>query len=764
MPVPPNAAVEELLRRLPGLRIDPDGTIYYNGEKIQRLLVDGEDIFAADLTAVTRNFDASKIARIQLLEKKSDRAVFTGIDDGVRTKVINLVMKESAKDGYFGKVEAGGDLENYYSVNGALAGFENKEQFTALGLAANTGALGFSSNTGGSSSQLSILSGGSDALGASAGTGVPRVAGAALHYANTWTGSGDHILGNYQYGQYYSDPNTTSQSFQIQRDSVYGQNQRAISVNRQDQHWFYGTFDWTPNSNSALNVEIEGKYAQGGNKYAAVASSNFNDTLVNSSQRTIQDKTSSQNFEANARYKIDLSRQHERTFSLYIGLNKTDGSTDGYLYSLNRFYQFNGTVQTSDTVDQHEQLADHATNLSGGLSFAEPLWEGTLLALEYNTSIATYNPLQVTYAREGEKYSDFVDSLSSDFRSRIVTQEDRLGLQGKLGRWNYMVENILYGFNCLQRNVVQDSSLALHYLFWLPNVSLRYSLSPQSNLKFNYVTSVQLPTIDQLTQKINNNDPLHIAIGNPDLKPGTIRDFKLGFDEIKSWMIDLTLDIRFVNNSITTRISTDSLGRQVTQPINVNGGASCNFAFSVNKRLLGVDANFHMNDVYTKTVNYVNTALNRNVIYISGGGINLNKYLSGKYSIYLNTNFSYFDQMSSINIATPMHFWTQSHYGGVSIYLVKNYEINTSATYTWQEKTSAFSINTSVLQWNSSLTRNFLHDRLVARFQINNILDVKEGIGRTNINNTYTQTSANIVGRYWMMSLAYHFDRKFKRK
>jgi hypothetical protein len=85
MSMQPNAVAEELLRRLPGLQIDINGNITYNGEKIEHLLVDGQDIFGSSPTMVTRNFDASKIALVQILDRKSDDAVFTGIDDGTRT-------------------------------------------------------------------------------------------------------------------------------------------------------------------------------------------------------------------------------------------------------------------------------------------------------------------------------------------------------------------------------------------------------------------------------------------------------------------------------------------------------------------------------------------------------------------------------------------------------------------------------------------------------------------------------------------------------
>jgi hypothetical protein len=154
---------------------------------------------------VTRNFDASKIALIQILDRKNDDAVFTGIDDGSRSKTLNLILKGDAKHGYFGKVEAG--------ANGI-----------------------------------------SDPLGASAGTGIPTFSAAALHYANTWNGEVAHVEGNYQFSRYFTKPIASVQSFQIQSDSVYGQTQQNRSVNSRDQHWINGKYEWSPDPTSWVDT------------------------------------------------------------------------------------------------------------------------------------------------------------------------------------------------------------------------------------------------------------------------------------------------------------------------------------------------------------------------------------------------------------------------------------------------------------------------------------------------------------------------------
>jgi len=219
-----------------------------------------------------------------------------------------------------------------------------------------------------------------------------------------------------------------------------------------------------------------------------------------------------------------------------------------------------------------------------------------------------------------------------------------------------------------------------------------------------------------------------------------------------------------VSSSISTKTITDVLGRQISQPVNVDGGKTAVVNLSLERKLLGFDANIHAIGTYARTVSYVNADRTRNDAYAGSGGFSLNKYVQDKYSMQLNSNFTYFDQVSSINIAAPIHYWAQSHMGALTIDFIKDFEINTNAVYTWQQKTSAFSENTSVMLLNAYISHNFLHAGLVGKFQVNNILDANAGISRTNLANINTQSSTNILGRYWMISAAWHFDRKFKSK
>ncbi len=95
--VSPGASVEEMLRKLPGLQVDKDGNITAQGEKIEKVLVDGEEFFGDDPTMATKNLQADAVDKVQVYNKKSDQSTFTGIDDGQKNKVLNLTLKEDIK-------------------------------------------------------------------------------------------------------------------------------------------------------------------------------------------------------------------------------------------------------------------------------------------------------------------------------------------------------------------------------------------------------------------------------------------------------------------------------------------------------------------------------------------------------------------------------------------------------------------------------------------------------------------------------------------
>lgn len=758
----PYANVEQLLGRLPGLQIDNDGTITFNGEKIQHLLVDGEDLFGNNPALVTRNFDASKIARIQILDRKSEYARFSGIDDGSRTKTLNLILKDSARNSYFGKLEAGAAPDGYYNGDAVLAGFRGKEQFTGIGLVANTGVLSVAGGSGAGAAGLTFQAGGADPLGASAGTGIPRIAGTALHYANTWEVNREHLVTNYQYSHYETEPVTTTQTVQTLSDSIYRQYQQSQSRNQQDQHWLDGIFDFNPGHKTGLQIHFHGGTLQERNEYGARGSSSFNNVPINGSVRSISDQVRQRNFSGDLYWRTDLGKPG-RNLTVNVGMNSSNSRTDGYIYSVNSFFRPDGTVGNVDTIDQRKRIADAPFVLKGGLAGTEPLWKNAQLGAIYNLSRQTDDDLQYTYDRGTGKYQVLVDSLSTQFKSQTISQQGNVVLQEQLHKLLYVLGIDWNDYRYQQKDLLSGKVLRQTYSTLSPKLIVIYYLSSQSSVRLFYRTQTQEPSISQLQPAKNNSDPLRLILGNPDLKPTLKRSIVMDYGQEKTWRVFVSGIYTVISKSISMRTFIDSLGRQVSESVNVDGDRLGVLNMSLSRRIRSVDLSLYYSGSVSRNFNYVNTILNRNNSYQTGGGIGLTKAVPEKFIIQLNTRFYYFTQRSSVNSSSPVHYWTQNHSGSLTLYLWRNYTFATDALYTWQQQASAFAGNNSVLLWNGSLGRDFLQHRLAIKVQFNNTLDYKSGITRTNVNNINTENSTNILGRYWLLTATWHFDRSFRK-
>ena len=761
--LPSNSMVEDLLKRLPGLQIDANGNITYNGEKIRRLLVDGEDIFASDPTLITRTFDADKVAQVEIIDRKADQATFTGVDDGSRTKTMNLVLKETGKNGYFGKAEIGGDPDKYFNSGVALAAFRQKEQVAALGLASNTGSVSFSMNGESGSPQINFSDGFSDPLGASAGDGIPHFEAAALHYSNMWNNLGNHLAVNYQYSHYFTQPAATEQIWQIEPDSIYGQFQKSRSTNQQDRHSVNAVYEWAAGQASVFRFAFHDSYTQGQNHLLGTGTSTFNDYLVNSIDRSLDDKFSQQNIGGDATFRIRVGNDEHRRFSLNFDAATINATTNGFIHSATQFYQNNGCAIGADTVDQRKQIGHHTTSVSGTINYTSPLWSGSLLELSYWIYQNTSNPFQASFSRGDGKYKDVIDSLSSDIQNIVSDQRATLNIQGKIKCLSYDFGNDWFSYRFHQRTLGDEAIFSHRYSNFLPRILLNYMIHPAFNIKFEYQTSTIQPNAEQLAPIVNDNDPLHIYTGNSALKPEFNQDLRLSFNYFKTWILNFNLNLTLIQNSISTKTTTDSLGHQKTEPVNVNGGQAAGTNLAISRKLFGVEAGFHVSSTYSNTFSYVNASLNRNNASSTALGLTLKKYVGTRFSADLITNFTYFDQSSSINTAAPIRYWTQNYNGSAILYINPHFVFGSNVTYTWQEKSSSFVNSTSVVCFNAFMRHNCFHDNLSLRLNLNNVFNQNTGIIRANAGNVDTQSSINVIGRYWMLSAIYHFDHKFKK-
>ncbi|HXB33971.1 MAG TPA: TonB-dependent receptor [Puia sp.] len=750
-----NASVEELLKRLPGVQVDQNGNITINGVAVQHLLVDGEDFFGGDPTIVTKNFNADMIAKIQFLDKKSSQAEFTGVDDGQRTKTVNLVLKDDAKKGYFVKGEVGAGPDGYENVNGMLGVFRGPRQLAALAMTANNGNTGFSGEGAG----LSIGGGPGDALGASAGGGIPQVEGAGTHYADKWNGNEDHVSGNGSFGFMSTRPYSTSITQQTLPDTVYAQSQNNRSVNFSNQQRLNADYDYRPDSVQAFRFSTGGSKEAGNNQYVSTGSSSFNDTQVNSSQTNIRSIISNDQFNGTVMWRIRARKKKARNFSLTAGMSSQSNISSGYLYVLNNFYQPNGTLLNIDTTDQRKVITSSNRNFNGNLNYTEPLWKNTVLAVRYTVNFNQSETQQSTYGKGGGKYQDLIDSLSNQYRNNVLSQTATINLQGTGHPLTYSLGGDIQRYSNLQENVQTDSTLRYQHTTLNPRVDAHFAINKEQGIWFNYSANTQQPSITQLQPVQNNNSPLYITLGNPNLHSSFSQNFGLGFNMVKPIFFNIGLHFGYTTNSISTRVYTDGQGRQISQPVNVSGSENGGLSLGMNHKFKGSGIEFggNLNLSFGRSVNYVGDNLSNNDNLNAGGGISIGKYVADKFSIRIGANANYSSNVSSVNPSLSSHFWTQSHSFELSWFPIRGLELNTTGNYSWQEKTSTFTGKNWTFFWNAFVCKNLLQNRLVVKWRVNDILGQNVGIGRSISGNTVSQTASNVIGRYWMISVSYRF-------
>eukprot|EP01118_Nematostelium_gracile_P012406 TRINITY_DN4528_c0_g6_i1.p1 TRINITY_DN4528_c0_g6~~TRINITY_DN4528_c0_g6_i1.p1 ORF type:complete len:286 (+),score=61.13 TRINITY_DN4528_c0_g6_i1:23-859(+) len=127
-----NAVVEDVLKKVPGMEVDKDGSVKAQGERITRVKVDGKEFFGNDPLLATKNLPADMIDKIQVIDQLSDQAQFTGIDDGNREKIINITTRKDKKKGFFGNSSVGYGTDDRYDANINVNKFNGDQQMSVI--------------------------------------------------------------------------------------------------------------------------------------------------------------------------------------------------------------------------------------------------------------------------------------------------------------------------------------------------------------------------------------------------------------------------------------------------------------------------------------------------------------------------------------------------------------------------------------------------------------------------------------------------------
>ena len=776
------ASVEDLLKKLPGIQVDRNGKITAQGETVKKVLVDGEEFFGDDPTLVTQNLRADMVDKVQVYDKKSDQANFTGIDDGQREKTINLKLKNGKKNGYFGRLTAGAGTDGYYDEQLMVNYFKNKEKLAAYGIISNTGKTGLNwqerDNYGQSiignadvdeSTGFISIQGNNDDLdtwsGRFEGQGFPSVKTGGLHFNNKFDDDQQSLNGNYKYMDLAVKGNSTTNTENILPDTFYFNNQRQTFNNRIIRHTIDGSYEVKFDSTSSLKIMADGgtdhktTFNQFTSDYLAADSS-----LVNSNDRTTSTTGDKRVVNSNFLWRKKLGKPG-RTLSLNVRENYSNNTSSGYLNSETRFYQ--GGVPGSDSlIDQYKDYLTISTLIDSKATYTEPLSKISFLVVNYGVLINNNHSDRNSFNKTaGGKYTVLDSLYSNDYQYNVFTQRGGLAysLITKKFRFSAGTDVGIASFH--QRDLMADTAATRHFVNWYPTASLAWSFSSMRRLSLTYNGTTTQPSVTQIQPIQTNENPLNVYIGNPGLKPQFGNNIQLFYQDYKVLTdrgIFANCWTSFTPNYISTSSTVDSTGKQTTQYINVNGTYSLNgyVSYSFKWKKPDLHLYLHANPSYNNNVSLTNGVPNvtRSGNYSFGPGIWKSK--EKKYDFNIDFTATYTSSHSTINTGVLTRYWTYEIQPDANLYLPLKFQLHADADISLRQKTSVFDNNNNVVKIDAWVGKKFLkHDQLLFKVAVNDLLNQNIGFNRTVNSNFISQNTYSTIKRFGMVSVVWNFNK-----
>lgn len=781
-----NASVEDLLKRLPGVQVDADGKIKTQGEEVQKVLVDGEEFFGDDPTMATQNIRADAVERVQVYDKKSDQAAFTGIDDGQRTKTINLKLKEDKKNGYFGKVTLGGGLKDKFSNQAMINAFKGKRKFAAYGIMSNTGRTGLGwgdrNAYGGGETGLTpmedgsgffIMGGGGDDFGGGGGSyygeGLPTSWSAGTHFSNKYDGDRHKLNFNYQFNKLNTIGGGSTITEYLLKDSSYFRDEVGNQFNQRYRNNITGSYEVQLDSFSSIKFTANGSVTKNNSVNNTTLKTLTGDRqLVNSLNRLNTNQGENQVLNTSLFWRKRFKKAG-RTISINFDQRYNSNEATGFLKSFNEEFGLN---PSKDTTDQEKINNSKRSTVTGRVSYTEPLSKALTLELNYSLGVNNNESERLSFNERNGKYDDFVDTLSTHYNVDILTNSGGFNLRYNRKRINLAAGGNISNSAFKQKDLFQDTMVRYNYLNFFPRANFNWTIKPQTRFSIRYNGSTRQPTIDQLQPLKDNTDNYFQRVGNPTLKQEFRNIFSMNFSDFKvlgNRSIYGYADFTTLVNAMSTNDTIFQNFKRVSQPFNVSGNYTFNSYISYGFKLKKSDfnINFYGNFNASNNNSFITNLQdnsgrrkiqNKNYSTEAGVGVNYNK--DKKLDFYLSTDLGY---NSSKNTNISVNYWTLGINGNGTLYLPWKTLISSNINFNIRQKTTAFPDNRNVFLWNATFSKKIFKDESgLLSFEMRDVLNQNLGFSR-NVNDSYVQQRTyETIRRFWMLSFTWNFSKNGK--
>jgi len=774
----PNANVEDLLKKLPGVKVEKDGTVKAQGETVKKVLVDGKEFFGNDPKMATKNLPADAIDKVQVYDRLSDQAQLTGFDDGNSEKTINLKLKKDKKKGMFGKINGGAGDQGRFQGRANVNSFKGARQMSVLGMGNNTNSEGFSFmdvlNFTGALNQLknggniNFTMGADDPMAGLLGgnnSGINTIFGGGINYNNI-IGTKTDFQSNYFYSHYNPNKRTNVQRKYFLPENFYNQNSYTDNVS--NNHRVNFNLDYQIDSFHSVKISPNFNYQASSNKsksdYATLSNTGtkindgLSDNLANNEGYT---------FSNNILFRKRFHRKG-RTFSINLLTNLNSSEGDGRLQSITEFYDQAGSLLKRDSIDQKNTTDAELRGYNAKMVYTEPIFKRTLIEFSVGNSWTRNTSSKITYDynKSNGKFDQLNDDLTNDYENSYKYINSGLRLRKQTKNYNYMA-----GFT-FQRaelegkviNGVKDSVIAKVFKNVLSNARFQYNFSRFKSIVVNYSTSTNQPSVSQLQPVPDNTNPLYIKEGNPNLKQEFVQTLRVNASLIspyknKNFFAFVTL--QQTQNKIVNYDRINSFGVDSVMPVNVNGVTNLNGNLNLGLPVRSLKGNLGISSIvnYYKGKQFINTRMNKINTVTVGPEVSLNMSPTDKINLSLDAGVNYSVTKYSLEPNNNTQYLTQDYGADFDMQLPKKFYFATDFDYSIVNLYRP-GPNTNIPLWNASISRQILNfNRGEIKFAVKDILDKNIRVNRSTNQNYIEDTRTNSLRRYFLLSFTYSLSK-----
>lgn len=804
-----DASVEDLVTKMPGVT-NENGTVKAQGEQVQKVLLDGKEFFGDDPSMALRNLPAEMVDKIQVFDRMSDQARFTGVDDGNAQKTINITSKRGKTEGQFGKFYGGigyfnkpldifnsGLNYNYFKGERRVSvlGFSNNINQQNFSMQDLMGVMGGGGGMRGMGGGMRGMGGGNMPPGAAnymlqnsglgnfmvnQQNGIATSHAIGINYTDEWSKT-IKVTGSYFFNQINNESNSDlKRTYFNSKDSGMVYNEHSPSNNSTNtNNRINFRLEYNPDTNNAVILTPRLSFQNYSSNSITNAGNSLGGRAISSTSNFNKAESDGYSFKNEILYRHKFLK-YGRTISFTYGTDINDKWGYNQLNSTSLFLN-PITNDTSTLLNfQHATQNTFGYTHSGNISYTEPIGKYSQVQISYSPSY-NYNVSDKTtkrYDSTEKAYTKLDTSLSNKYNFDYTVQRGGLSYV-----FNYKNTNLTATVNAQQSHLQGSQQYPTEFKTEkyfnniLPQLQFNYKFSTSTNLRFNYRTSANAPSISQLQTVVNNSNPVLLSTGNANLRQDYTHFAMARFGHTN--MAKGTSFFMFLNGQMTQDYianqtilpsSSDTIdnivvkrGSQLTRPVNIDGywNARAYLLYGFPLKFIKSNINVNAGVSYSRTPGLINNLTNYANTYNLNQGITIASNVSEYLDFTISYNSTYNIVENTIQKGANNNYF--NHTAGLKLNYVmfKKIVFNTNITQTLYTGLSQ-GYNQNFTLCNASVAYKFLKSQaLEAKLSVYDLLNQNTNVSR-NVTETYIEdTRSNLLKQYFMITLTYSL-RKFK--